>query len=180
MLYLFSTFMWATAENVDNQKLQPSSEMSCNLLQTSKEEISPRYCNPVIPQPKSDQIETLVQELQKEGLGTFEEIYRVLIPPLSYFDKLPNETVAQWFVDGIINEDDWVDRFVELLNTVQRRGLHDTFASEVGKLIINTTCRKVARDFEDFDDELRKLKMHIGNDDVFQKVLGNGLKDYNR
>ena len=63
--------------------------------QTSKEEILFYYCNSVIPQPKSDQIKTFVQELQKEGLGTSEEIYRVFISPLSYFDKLLNEKVAE-------------------------------------------------------------------------------------
>ena len=194
MLHLFSTFIWAIAECLDDKGLHTRSTILSvgKVFKTSKEEISPMtrqqlyHFYSTIPQPKSDQLETLVQELQEEGLGTSEEIYRVLIPPLSYFDKLPNERVADWFDNQFINKeanlgwDDASNGCVELLNTVQHRRMYDRFANQVGKLIIEFISSRVPRDSEDFDIYFEKIKKYVENNDLLKKILQDGLRLFYR
>ena len=115
-LHLFSTFMWATMEYVESASqfhpitvTRPGEQLFGSPL---VEEHS-KYIPIIQPfQLKSDEIEALVQELQKTELGTFEEIYRTVIPPLSHFGRLPNEAVADWRNKDLIKQEvslNWQD-----------------------------------------------------------------------
>ena len=100
------------------------------------------YSRTRLPQHKSDKIETLVRELQSIGLGTSEDIYRVLIPPLSHFNKLPNEALADRCNERLIRREVsllWSSAFhgcIELLNAVQHREVQDRFANRVAAIIV--------------------------------------------
>lgn len=99
------------------------------------------YSRTRLPQLKSDKIETFIRELQNIELGTSEGIYRVLIPPLSHYNKLPNESLADWCNERLIRREVsllWSSAFhgcIELINTVQHREVQDRFANRVAAII---------------------------------------------
>ena len=154
ILHLFSAFIWAIADHLSAQDFYPTTVISSREEFTASdvELLSPmdkdsRSIHIQHPQLKSDIIETLVQELQSIGLGTSKEIYEVLIPPLSHFDKLPNEAVADWCNESLIKQEaslkwqDTFDGYQELLETVQRREVHDRFSNRAAAMVIGFLLR---------------------------------------
>ena len=188
ILHLFSTFVWATTSHPRCLDSRINTEVS-GAIKFFEPFITDSFLigaiSPIIrhfPQPQNDQINTLVQELKETGLGTSEEIYRVLIPPLSHFDILPNEYVARWFGECLLNKEDYVgfenqfDLCLELLNTVHHRGLIDRFAKEVGGIVI-TFLSKIP-DWEDHDVDWEKLKEAVKEHLLLKKTLRRGLERY--
>lgn len=134
ILNLFSAFIWAITDYVSAEDFHPTTVICFREVYTAfGVELFPlldsdyRLPSRQHPQLKSDKIETFVQKLQSIGLGTSKEIYEVLIPPLSHFNKLPNEALADWCNEGLIRQElslRWEHTFgayMELLNAVQHR-----------------------------------------------------------
>lgn len=78
------------------------------------------------------------------GLATSEEIYQVLIPPLSHFDKLPNEAMADWFGEKLkITPERRKDAYfvftdyTYLIKSIQDRKAQDRFANRATAIIVN-------------------------------------------
>lgn len=100
-----------------------------------------------LSQLKSDKIGALVQELQSIGIGASEEIYRVLTPPLSRFNRLLNEALADWGNERPIRQEVsllWSSAFhgcIELLNAVQHREVQDRFAYRVATVLVEFLLR---------------------------------------
>ena len=196
VLHLFSAFMWATMKFivsasqfhptvvVINRKLREWSGASFFLFSRTnhREFLS-------LPKLKCDEIETLVQELQSTGLGTSEEIYRVLIPPLSYLDKLPNEAVADWCNERLIGLESGnveytneiftphgsrnhnlhftLDGYIDLLKSVQHREVQDRFAKRAAAIVVGFFFRVID------DPEHKELSYR---DDMYNKKLRELLK----
>ena len=141
ILHLFSTFIWAIAPYL------LASEFRTTAVRTVR--YHGRNGRPMLEgvRVNDDKIETLVQELQSIELGTLEEIYRVLIPPLSHHNILPNEVVADWCNARLIQQEvslHWKDTFrgyLELLNMVHWREAQDRFANRAAAILVEFLLR---------------------------------------
>ena len=191
ILHLFSTFMWATMGfMVSASQFHPTTVTETLLpywYGTSFFLFSRRFDREFLslPKLKSDKIETLVQELQSTGLGTSEEIYRVLIPPLSYFDKLPNEAVADWCNErliGLESSNDWyfaLDGYVNLLKPVQYREVQDRFAKRAAAIVVgfflrvidNPKHKELSYIEGTYNEKLREVLEIIAKESVLKAVL---------
>lgn len=156
VLHLFSAFIWAVAEHVSVQKFHPASvhaiSQASSASPTSFRDIVSTFRSSGQDNPyqiKSDKIEKLVQELQRMGLATSEGIYRVLIPPLSHFDKLPNEAMADWSDERFkITREQRMNasnKFVGcrfLIRAVQGREVQDRFAHRTAAIMVGFLFRR--------------------------------------
>ena len=142
ILHLFSTFIWATAPYLSASQFHPTTVISPtstseHLTRSSLKEA----------QLKSDNIKTLVQELQSTGLATCEEIYKMIVPPLSHFAKLPNEAVADWCNEIVIETEaslEWNATFkgyMCLLDKVRDREAQDRFSTRVAAMFVEFLLR---------------------------------------
>ena len=193
ILHLFSAFMWATMEFIISaSQFHPTTVTSARKTITrSRTALFPladkgsAMVHTRFPQLKSNEISTLVQTLQRIGLGTSEEIYGALIPPLSHFDKLPNEAVADWCNEALIAQeagmkwDDAFNGYVELLEGVQYREVQDRFAARAAAIVIGFLVR-VTEDSQLFSKErevenVKRLRRIIENTLVLKVILS--LKD---
>lgn len=197
ILHLFSTFIWATAPYlVSASQFHPTTVISSReglswstvalfpLVDQDSGCVFTRF-----PLLKSDKIEALVQELQSIGLGTSEEIYRTLIPPLSHFKKLPNEAVADWCNERLIKLEvglSWEDAFqgyVELLNAIQHREVQDRFANRAAAMIVEFLLRMsedpkpltFAREIKNLNWFNKQIRGFVKNKNVLKAILS--LKD---
>ena len=205
VLHLFSTFLWATMKHVSAAQFHPTTVTSTRKLsglvgtKSSLFDVG-RYAEAVLllPELKSDKVESIVLQLQSTGLSTAEEIYKVLIPLLSHFDKLPNEAVADWRHESLMKKEasgQWRakrDRaIIKLLWLVQRREAQDRFAKRAAAVVIEFLIRvdddpffREPNDLNTYNKELRKF---IDDDDnktvakTFQSlrhILARQGKDY--
>ena len=191
VLHLFSTFMWATMEFVVSaSQFHPTT--------VTETQLPDRYGSSFflfsrtegrqffsLPKVQSHKLETLVQELQSTGLGTSEEIYRELIPPLSYFDKLPNEAVADWCNERLIELECIIHWYfvlqgcVDLLELVQCREVQDRFAKRAAAIVIGFFFRVLddpnqrTKSYIDdrYNTQLRELLRVIAKESVLKAVL---------
>ena len=142
ILFLFSAFIWATAPHLSASQFHPTTVITPTsgsepMITSSLEKA----------QLKSDKIETLVRELQSTGLATSKEIYKMFIPPLSHFGKLPNEAVADWCNEMLIEREvrlDWFPTFrgyICLLDKVRHREAQDRFANRVAAMFVEFLLR---------------------------------------
>ena len=191
VLHLFSTFMWATMEFIISaSQFHPTTVTETQLpyWYGSRFFLFSRTRDRKflsLPKVKSHKIETLVQEHQSTGLGTSEDIYRVLIPPLSYFDKLPSETVADWCNEMLIRlefRNDWYfayDGHDDLLKPVQHREIQDRFAKRAAAIVVGVFLRVIDDPYhkelsyihQTYNAQLRELLRSIAKKSVLKAVL---------
>lgn len=200
VLHLFSAFIWAITESLHAQDFHPASvhEVSAvslghfaNLASTSDTNLAYRLktfsrqnnqC-----QIKNDKIENLVQELHGMGLATSDVIYQVLIPPLSHYDKLPNEVMADWYDERLnITRKPWksVDCTFGgckyLIEWVQDRKAQDRFANRVAAILVRFLFRTHEdpkpwvdaydqRNFKNFIDHVEK-SIKSRNETFFKSI----------
>ena len=111
----------------------------------------PHYGSPRLaqrlPQLRSEKIEALVENLQIVGLGNSEEIYTVLISPLSHFNKLPDEALVDKCNEVLMKHEvchRWkraFEGYKKLLNAVQHREAQGRFASRVAAIFVGFAIR---------------------------------------
>ena len=183
ILHLFSAFIWAIADYVSVENFHPAAVVcSREIYAASHVDLVPVADKNSRPHPqlKSNQMEMFVQELQSMGLGTSKEIYKVLIPPLSCFSKLPNEAVADWCNESLITQEvrtQWqetFDGYIDLLDVVQRRNVQDRFANRVAAMIIGFLLR-MKEDFKPFNDYIEpkyiRFKEKLENKNVIKTTI---------
>lgn len=183
-MHLFSAFIWAITEYVSVQEFHPAyvieshaSEMDSPLEYSSLVRNGANWTRGWDHQLKSDKLENLVQELQGAGLSTFAHIYQVLIPPLSHFDKLPNEAMADWRDESLIVGEECMftnktfKGYKQLIKAVQHREIEDRFANRTAAIIVGFLFR-IHEDsmawslsdnewyFEEFNKDLRKFMVN--------------------
>ena len=168
VLHIFATFIWATAPYLSASQFHPTivifpKSRSERLTKSGLEEAH----------LQSDKIETLVQRLQSTGLGTYGEIYKVFIPPLSHFGKLPNEAVADWCNEILIEREkrcSWAatyEGYNLLLDIVRDREAQDRFSNRVAAMFVEFLLRVKEepypfaqecsfKEFEEFNESLRR------------------------
>ena len=192
VLHLFSTVMWATTDHlISASQFHPTTvKTGSKLINWEGAQFFLVYVTdsdklPAIPKLESNKIENLVQELHSIGLGTSEEIYGVLIPPLSHFDKLPNEAVADWCNEMLIGREvslSWLNAFhhnVGLLNAIAQRKVQDRFANRAAAIVVEFLLRvteepnfftrnKELDDLQWFKGTLRELFI---DDETVRKVF---------
>ena len=184
-MHLFSAFIWAITEYISVQDLHPAEMVRNYTISSSNTMDSPATlealslsldygssgAEEIRHHIKSNKIENLVQELQGMRLGTSKEIYQVLIPPLSHFDKLPNEVMADWCNESLIVREKCMfsmktfDGYLELIKTVQDRGVLDRFANRTAAIIIgflfrvhgDLSAKIVERNLTGFNENLKKI-----------------------
>ena len=129
-----------------------------------------------------------VQELQSMELGTLEEIYRMIITPLCHLNILPNEVVADWCNERLIQHEvslSWRDTFrgyLELIDMVHWREAQDRFANPAAAILVEVLLR-LTEDPKPFRLADRKhhwrfknqLKTFIRHEHLLQAMLS--LKD---
>ena len=147
ILHLFSTFIWATAPYLSASQFYPAA-VTCPTAATGTMSIVERLDLQMVQfNIKSDKIETLVQELQSTALATSEEIYQILIPPLSHFEKLPNEAMADHCFERLIELEvslRWFATFrgySYLLDQVRLREAQDRFVNRVAAMFFELLLR---------------------------------------
>ncbi|RAL59452.1 hypothetical protein DID88_006825 [Monilinia fructigena] len=93
--HIFSTFMWAIADLV---RIASSGDKLSSQIDPPPEEEKLELDG---PKPKwnilrltHNTIKSMVKTVEATGLGSSEDAYLLIIPPLSYFYKLPNACVA--------------------------------------------------------------------------------------
>lgn len=180
ILHIFSTFIWATAPYLLASQFHPTTVItpksrSERLTRSGLEEAH----------LKSDNIETLVQRLQSTGLATYEEIYKIFIPPLSHFGKLPNEAMADWCNEILIEREvrlSWAATFqgyIHLLDKVRDRDGQDRFSRRAAAMFVEFLLRvnekpsPIVQGLE--KSELRKfnkyLKVWLKNENILKVIL---------
>lgn len=176
VLHLFSTFIWAITRYIVS-----ASQFNPTTVKSSRW-IDGRFRIEGLPyvvgrdgavstrlfQLESGKIEALVQELHNIRLGAFGEIFKMLIPPLSHFNKLPNEALADWYNEMLIEAGlnlHWVMAFngnIMLLNAIKHREVPDRFASRAAAIIVEFILR-VTEDSEPFACQPAKSLFEIFN-----------------
>ena len=209
VLHLFSSFVWIAVPHTSRDKLgaaKVSRTYELNEWQewsgkkdlqfTESVDLDQRHLflylqEPRIPSLKSDKLEALVQELQDTGLGTSEEIYTMLIPPLSHFNRLPTAELAKWCMErvGVLEELKFVlqafDICVQLFTAVQYRGVRDEFATcvamYVAEFLLRASDPKIpARMILEARSGFKKLRDCVMNKELFEEGLLEGLGGDNR
>ena len=163
VLHIFSTFIWAIAPYVSVSQFHPTTVITSN----SKSE---RLTRSGLDEAhlQSDNIETLVQRLQSTGLATHEEIYRMFIPPLSHFGKLPNEALADSCNEVLTEREvrlSWAATFegyVRILDKVRDRGAQDRFSNRVAAMFVEFLLR-VKEEPNPFTQEYLKMEFNEFN-----------------
>ena len=163
ILHIFSTFIWAIAPYVSVSQFHPTTVITSN----SKSE---RLTRSGLEEAhlQSDNIESLVQRLQSTGLATHEEIYKMFIPPLSHFGKLPNEALADCCNEVLIEREvrlSWAATFegyVRILDKVRDRGAQDRFSNRVAAMFVEFLLR-VKEEPNPFTQEYLKIEFNEFN-----------------
>ena len=159
VLHIFSTFIWAIAPYLSACQFHPTTVItpkskSERLTRSGLEEAH----------LQSDNLETLVQRLHSKGLATHEEIYKMVIPPLSHFGKLPNEAVADWGSEILIEREvrlSWAATFegyICILDKVRDRGAQDRFSNRVAAMFVEFFLR-VKEEPNPFTQEFLKMEL---------------------
>lgn len=135
-------------------------------------------------QLKSDKMENLVQELCMLGLGTSEDVYRVLIPPLSQFDKLTNEAIADWCHQSLIAREDYMysamtfSGYQSLVAAIQHREVKDRFACRTAAIILGFLFR-IHDDFKALESMgLQSTKDQLN--ETLRELLGSKNKAFRK
>ena len=168
ILHIFSTFIWAIAPYLSASQFHPTTVI---FPKSRSERLTKSGLGEAHLQ--SDNIETLVQRLQSTGLGTYGEIYKVFIPPLSHFGKLPNEAVADWCNEILIEREkrcSWAatyEGYNVLLDMVRDREAQDRFSNRVAAMFVEFLPRvkeephpfaeeSSFKELEEFNESLRR------------------------
>jgi ankyrin repeat protein len=88
--HIFSSFMWAVSKEIPKQKLG-ASEVDTH----AAERFNFMDHDWDVVKLVNKTIQDVARDIEATGLGTIEEIYLVLIPPLSVASKLPNEAIVE-------------------------------------------------------------------------------------
>ncbi|KXX82674.1 Serine/threonine-protein phosphatase 6 regulatory ankyrin repeat subunit B [Madurella mycetomatis] len=89
--YMFSAFMWAAAKKME-KPLEDSADLRRSWSNTTSADPA---LQPIALQ--STQLSKMAQDIQTTGIGSLEEIYLAIIPPLSAMDRLPRpDPVVKW------------------------------------------------------------------------------------
>ena len=172
VFHLFSTFIWAAAPYLSASKFHPSAVTCTRQLS--------QWVRPDFAQLRSDRIQMLVQGLQIAGLGTSEEIFKMLIPPLSHFKVLPNEAMADFWNEALIKKEGsrrFQDVFVgysELLRLVRHREVQDRFAYRVAAMFIEFRLR-VSENFDNLPNPHIAKALVVSNGHVEDLINDNTI-----
>jgi hypothetical protein len=83
--------MWALAEHV------PFSDFTSSETTMDRSEYADKFRPWTSYTLKNSRLSRIVNTISKLGLGSSEEIYKMIIPPLSYARKLPSERMVDYF-----------------------------------------------------------------------------------
>ncbi|RYP43916.1 hypothetical protein DL768_009575 [Monosporascus sp. mg162] len=168
--YMFAAFMWAAAkmmekpleDGVDVRPAQSSNASGDSALQ------------PIALQ--SSRLSKMAQDIQTTGLGSLEEIYLAVIPPLSARDRLPRaDAIVEWTREQARSHEqlghwkDAADVYMQLFRTAETFPAGDDIVTKATALLVEylkavtdaIELRK-AQLFEERDiQELEQLKSEL-------------------
>ncbi|KAK4203488.1 ankyrin repeat-containing domain protein [Triangularia verruculosa] len=118
--YMFSAFMWAAAARM-SEPIRPSIDVRPELGDAATQEMEWDSI--------TGQVSKLAQSIEATGLGSLDEIFLAIIPPLSTRNKLPavSDAIVEWARLGAIshrrqaNFEKASDLLIQLLTTVMNR-----------------------------------------------------------
>ena len=89
--YMFSAFMWAAAKTMEKPMHDPQVEVRPTVTDGQSQNSWQFFTL------HSAQLSKLAQNIQSTGIGTLEEVYLCIIPPLSINNRLPQpDAIIQW------------------------------------------------------------------------------------
>ncbi|KAI9642631.1 hypothetical protein NHQ30_009436 [Ciborinia camelliae] len=88
--HIFSTFMWAIAGSLPTVSRRSRYEFKTEVTFPDLEAHTPDWKSLRLTNNK---IKQMIKAVELNGLGSLEDSNLLIIPPLSYFDKLPNEDI---------------------------------------------------------------------------------------
>ncbi|KAI5861398.1 ankyrin repeat-containing domain protein [Durotheca rogersii] len=90
--HLFTSFMWAVVDDLPEDCLRKG-ERDVEIINSHK--FVPRDLQDTwyLPSLRHRQLTTIIQKMEKYGLGSMNDILLSMIPALSYRDRLPNEEI---------------------------------------------------------------------------------------
>jgi Ankyrin repeats (3 copies) len=89
--HLFMSFLWAIANSIASDKLELNSRTSVKRAETFKVDDPASILSLRL---ENDVLVGLATTIRQTGLGSLEDAYACIIPPLSHFQKLPNQAVV--------------------------------------------------------------------------------------
>jgi ankyrin repeat protein len=144
--HILSAFMWAIAAHIPKKEFDLTSAELHSVHNSNPDD--PKWNSLKLTNPT---IQKMARGIERAGLGTLEEAYMTIIPPLSVANVLPNEAVVD-FVRLKAREHEqsrqWheaFDAYKQLLELCQPRGSNDRFvykavAAVIDFLVLSTSA----------------------------------------
>ena len=114
------------------------------------------------------------------GLATYGEIYKIFIPLLSHFKRLPNEAVSDWCNEILIEREvclSWAATFqgyIRLLDKVRDREAQDRFSDRAAAMFVEFLLR-VKENPDHFAQKYLKRELSNFNKDLRERFENQNL-----
>lgn len=157
--HIFLSFMWAVSKEIPKQKFGASevdghAAERFNFMDHDWDAV--KLVNKTI--------QDIARDIEATGLGTIEEIYLVLIPPLSIASKLPNEAIVEmirWKAKSFEQRNQWqeaANAYMKLLELYEECKSKDQFtykgvAAVIDFLVVTTSFPTPADGNADSNDD---------------------------
>ena len=188
--YMFSTFMWAAAR-IMKQPIEGTADIRPMLRDNTADRSAWRSIT-----LHNAQLSKLAQAVQSTGLGSLEEIYLLIVPPLSRRNRLPRvDAIVEWALDhatpnGSLDIEHWGQAAVAYIWLVRKAKMYrqpKVIARATALLlefltgVIDTIkIMKVQLPDKDILDELESFKSLLCNellgptadDNITNRVMG--------
>ncbi|KAH0541543.1 hypothetical protein FGG08_004018, partial [Glutinoglossum americanum] len=176
--HMFSAFMWAIAEKVPRKELGPAT-------------VDPRmfnvddYSTWNSPELQNAKLLEIAREIQSSGLGTLEEVYSSIIPPLSCANKLPNEAMVELVRQKVFDYETncrWEkasEVYLRLLELSEKRSLADRFVRKAVAAAIEFLMQATAEPLAEDQDASYKVVQDLETikRKLVEKLKGSALWD---
>lgn len=94
--HLLTAFMWAAAKEM--QPMPGTAEIRPTRIHGTAEPSAPEWQSFEV---RDAQIQTLAEDIQGTGIGTLDDVYLAIIPPLSMHNKLPQPDIRNWALRSV-------------------------------------------------------------------------------
>ncbi|KAF7893765.1 hypothetical protein EAF00_007279 [Botryotinia globosa] len=92
--HIFSTFLWAVVDSLPLTEIENKHQTEVVLPRDDKLRLNEKHPNWNSLRLTNKTIKQMTNAVESSGLGTLEDANSLIIPPLSYSDKLPNEDIV--------------------------------------------------------------------------------------
>ncbi|KAF7939345.1 uncharacterized protein EAE97_007425 [Botrytis byssoidea] len=171
--HIFSTFLWAVVNSLPLSEMENIHPTEVVLPRDDKLRLNEEHPNWNSLRLTNKTIKQMTKAVESSGLGTLEDANLLIIPPLSYADKLPNEgivdIVRKKVKDNELGHRDFACKlYGGLLKLCDDLPAEGTFAYKVVSttvdfLVTATSASETKKYMESYDGDLEKSKRMLVN-----------------